>query len=85
MDERRTCKRCGQFDSFMALPETTHIGWDDGRKYTVRQFRCLGCGALDLVQRDTDEAHKKHKPEKGHYAPGDGLRMTVEPMHVESG
>lgn len=80
LDERRTCSKCGLIDCYEALDATTHIGWDDGRKYTVKQFRCLGCGALELVQRDTDKKHGEVEKVPGRYHPGDGLRMTVEPM-----
>lgn len=71
-------------DSFQDLHADLPVRWPDGRTYRVRQFRCLGCGALDLIQRDTAKANEKHEPQEGHYAPGDGLRMTVEPIH-ESG
>lgn len=79
LDERRTCKRCGSTDSFEPLnPAELPVTWPGGRTFVVRQFRCLGCASLDLVQRDYDQAHKDHKPEPGKYAPGDGFRLAVD-------
>lgn len=65
-------------DSFVPVPPETPVQWPDGRVYVVRQHRCLGCGSLELVQRDTHEKHKDHKHAEGRYSPEDGLRMTVD-------
>jgi hypothetical protein len=54
------------------------VTWPDGRVFAVQQHRCLGCGALDLVERDVRESEKDHKPVTGKYAPSDGRRMTVD-------
>lgn len=79
LDDRRTCKRCGAVGAMVPLdPAELPVTWPGGRTFVVRQYRCLGCASLDLVQRDHDQAHRDHKTEPGKYAPGDGYRIAVD-------
>lgn len=75
------CPECHQEDTFIPVPTATrHWTWLDGRKFEVKQYRCLACAALDTIKRDFDMENHDRKPQKGVYAPGDGLRLVVKKL-----
>lgn len=51
------------------------VTWTDGRQMIVEQFRCIGCMALEMVDRDKHDPD--HKPTPGRYSPNDGVRRVV--------
>ena len=84
--ESRQCSTCGNVDSLVPLKnDERNVAWPDGRTYVVEQFRCLACGAADLVRRDFQEAHKDDKPVKGVAAAGDGRRFVARPVDKSQG
>lgn len=85
--EAGKCPNCGNFDSLVPLPtDLRHVTWEqhDGRKVEVIQYRCIACGAADLIRRDWMKDHEKDEPSKGHFAEIDG-RMFVPRLLTEEG
>jgi hypothetical protein len=65
--------------------ETRHVTWADhgGRVAEVVSFRCVFCGAADIVKRDFAEKNKDYKTVKGTAAPGDGRMFAARPPAEE--
>lgn len=84
--EANCCPKCGQYDTLVELPrEKRHVTWaeHDGRVIEVDQYRCLSCGASDLIQRDTSRRHEKHEPQPGQASPMDGRMFSAAPIADE--
>lgn len=80
------CPNCGNWDALVPLKTATrHVTWDehDGRKVEVAQFRCVFCGAADLIRRDWNAQHEKDKPTTGQAAAGDGRMFVARPIPEE--
>ena len=83
--EAGRCPTCHNYDCLIELPRDERlVTWDnhDGQKFDVVQYRCLACGAADIIKRDFTEKHKDEKPQPGQFAAGDG-RMFVARPHTE--
>lgn len=81
--EARKCPNCGNYDTLIALPrDRRFVTWDQhgGRVMDVQQYRCLACGAADLIRRDWAEKHKDDKPIPGQYLDGDGRIFVAQPL-----
>lgn len=84
--EAGQCPSCGNYDTLVPLKsDLRHVTWGqhEGRKFEVLQYRCLACGAADLVKRDWSTAHEKDKPVPGHYAEADGRMFIAHPLTEE--
>lgn len=84
--ESRRCPSCRNWDALEPLPsETRHVTWADhgGRVAEVVSFRCVFCGAADIVKRDFAEKNKDYKTVKGTAAPGDGRMFAARPPAEE--
>lgn len=84
--EGRRCPTCQNWDALVSLPtETRHVTWADhgGRVAEVVSFRCIYCGAADIIKRDFVEKHKDYKPITGAAAPGDGRLFAARPPTEE--
>lgn len=80
-DERTTCHACGLVMADITSElrtEARNVAWGDGRKFEVRVYRCLGCMARTLVERDFTKQHEDHKPQPRVYSPTDGVRFRVQ-------
>lgn len=85
--ESGKCPGCGNYETLVPLPNSERlVTWDehDGRKVTVRQFRCVTCASAAIIQRDFAERNKDHKPVTGRAAPGDGRMFAATPA-IEEG
>lgn len=77
------CPNCGMPKSLRDGDEPLTIGgamdfqWK-GTILSVTASRCLGCAALELVQRDFQRQHESRKHVPRQYSPGDGLKWQVE-------
>lgn len=86
--EWRRCGRCGT-SGLVDDQEPLQIGgaiawtWHDGRQVEVTAYRCLGCAAMDMAERDFDRIHEKHKPVARMYSPGDGVKWRLEVIQGE--
>jgi Zn ribbon nucleic-acid-binding protein len=84
--EGKKCPNCGNFDSLVELPrELRDVTWPqhDGRVYQVHQYRCLACGAADIIQRDFLERHKNDQTVMGQFAESDGRMFIARPLTKE--
>lgn len=82
MYEDGCCPRCGQYGTLVDFPKAKrHVTWaeHDGRVIEVKQYRCLTCGASDLIQRDTRARHEKTAPQPGQASPMDGRLFAASP------
>ena len=85
--EAGKCPTCGNYDSLVPLPSATRlVTWAQhgGAEFEVRQYRCLACGARDIIQRDFAEKHKDDKPQPGHFAEADGRMFIAQPNTEEA-
>jgi hypothetical protein len=84
--ESRRCPTCRNWDALEPMPaETRHVTWAQhgGRVAEVVAFRCIYCGAADIIKRDFAEKQKDHKPVTGHASPGDGRMFAARPPTEE--
>lgn len=85
--EAGRCPACGNHDCLVPLTKDRRfVAWaeHDGRKFEVQQYRCLACGAADLIKRDAGERHKEDKPLPGQAAWGDGRMFVTRPIDKEA-
>lgn len=85
--EARRCPVCQNYDCLVPLPAARRdVTWDnhDGERFVVEQFRCLACGAADLVRRDWTTAHEKDTPVPGSYLEMDGRMFVARPADEAS-
>lgn len=85
--ESHQCPNCSNQDSIVQLDEPgslLHVTWEDGRKFEVAQYRCLSCGAADLVKRDWSAKHEKDKSITGTAMPADGRLFITRPAEEAS-
>ena len=85
--ESKKCPNCGNYDSLVELTrDLRDVTWamHGGRVFQVHQYRCLACGAADIVRRDFTERHKDDKPIPGQYADGDGRMFIARPLTEEA-
>lgn len=76
------CPNCGNYDALVPIPRATRdVTWaeHDGRVARVLQYRCIFCGAADLIRRDFHKAHEKDEPVTGQALPGDGRIFRPQP------
>lgn len=86
MWEGSRCPTCHNWDALVPLKaDLRHVTWEqhDGRKVEVGQYRCVFCGAADLIRRDWNTQHEKDKPVTGQAAPGDGRMFVARPITEE--
>lgn len=84
--EARQCPNCRNYDSLVELPrDLRHVTWPEhnGRKFEVAQYRCLACGAADLIKRDWATKHEDEKPIAGQAATFDGRMFVTRPLTEE--
>lgn len=84
--EAMRCPSCHNYDSMVELDkDARHVTWDEhgGQKFVVSQYRCLACGAADLIKRDWLAKHENTKPLAGQAAPGDGRMFITRPLNEE--
>lgn len=84
--EGNQCPNCKNYDSMVALPmERRHVTWTQhgNRVFDVHQYRCLACGAADIIRRDFHELHKDEKPIRGQYSEADGRIFVPAPPDPE--
>lgn len=62
-----------------------HVRWEehDDRKVEIAQYRCIYCGAADLIRRDWNTRHEKDKPKLGVASPADGRVFVARPPTKE--
>lgn len=85
--ESKQCPNCKNYDSLVELPrDLRHVTWGQhgGKVFEVRQYRCMACGAADIIRRDFHEQHKDDKPVMGQYADGDGRIFIARPLTEEA-
>lgn len=78
--EQTACPSCGLLMEDVTAEmrrEARNVSWGDGRKFEVRVYRCLGCMASTLIERDFRNKHKDHKEVPGVYSPTDGVRFRA--------
>lgn len=81
--ESNRCPSCRSYDSLVPIPnETRDVAWaeHDGRKAQVLQFRCIACGAADLVKRDWHKKHEDDAERTGVAKPADGRFFIATPL-----
>ena len=84
--EARQCSACGNYESLVPLKnDLRHVTWPDGQVFAVEQYRCLACGAADLIKRDWQNDHENDKPQRGQFAAGDGRMFVSRPFDDTDG
>jgi len=81
--ESRRCPTCKNYDSIVEFgPALRDVTWEEhgNRVYRVHQYRCLACGASDLIQRDWMRKHEKDEPLAGQSAAADGRMFAARPL-----
>jgi hypothetical protein len=81
--EGKQCPTCGNYDVLVPLPdETLHYRWDEhsGQKIEIGQYRCLACGAADVIKRMWAERHEKDTSIPGHADAKDGRLFMARPV-----
>jgi hypothetical protein len=81
--EAQQCPACGNYDVLVPIPKAARqYRWDEhgGQTVEVLQFRCLACGAADVIKRDWQERHAKDQHVTGHAAAGDGRVFMARPV-----
>lgn len=81
--EGSRCPSCHNYDVLVPLRGAKRdVTWEEhgGRVVAVEQFRCIACGASDLIQRDFNALHADKKPQTGKAAPGDGRMFVARPI-----
>ncbi len=84
--EAMRCPSCRNYDTLVPIPTATrHVTWEEhgDRKAEVVQYRCITCGAIDVVRRDFTKKHEKKEPVPGHAAPADGRIFLAHPIDAE--
>lgn len=84
--EAGRCSSCGNYDCLVPLKaDLRHVTWGqhDGRKFAVEQYRCLACGAADIIKRDWLARHEKDEPKPGQFAAADGRQFRARPLTEE--
>lgn len=80
--ERYRCGSCGIPDAMVEIKNADRlVTWPDGRKFMVKQYRCMACASEQVIDRGLAEAEADHKPKSGVAAPADGRRLTVTEIH----
>lgn len=80
--EAGQCPSCLNWDALEPLPQATRdVTWEEhgGRVARVHQYRCIYCGAADLIRRDFHKAHEKDESTPGHASPSDGRIFVARP------
>lgn len=80
--EAKRCPTCQNYDCLVPLGSDLRlVTWDNhgGRQYEVAQYRCLACGAADIIRRDWFTAHEKDEAETGRFIPADGRMFIARP------
>lgn len=85
--EDRLCSVCRNLDTVVPADPSdvgpARVTWPGGRSVTVFQFRCIACGATDVIKRDWAAAHENDKNEPGRAAAGDGRMFIGRPNPKE--
>jgi hypothetical protein len=84
--EAGQCPNCHNYDCLVPLKtDTRHVTWAQhgGQKFAVLQYRCLACGAADLIRRDWSTQHEKDKPVRGQALAADGRMFVSRPLTEE--
>lgn len=85
--ERLRCPTCQNYDALVPLKsDLRYVRWAEhgNRRVEVAQYRCIYCGASELVRRDWEARHEKDKPVEGRAAPGDGRMFVARPITKET-
>lgn len=81
--EAGRCPTCLNYDCLVPLSrEKRIVTWENhgGEKFIVEPYRCLACGAADLVRRDWNTKHEDDKPTPGSYMEADGRMFIASPV-----
>lgn len=84
--EATRCPSCHNWDALVPLKASLrHVTWEqhDGRKVEVAQYRCIYCGAADLIKRDDHKRHEKDQPAAGTAGWADGRMFVARPPTTE--
>lgn len=84
--EGKQCPNCKNYDSLVPLPlARRHVTWPQhgNKMWDVVQYRCLACGAADIIRRDFYEQHKDDKPVPGQFTEADGRMFVARPPDPE--
>lgn len=78
VNRRGRCQKCQAVDSWEPVKsEDRTYRRTDGRRFTVTAMRCLGCGSLEIRERDFRKKHAKYEDQEGVLGPEDGVRFVV--------
>lgn len=81
------CPNCGNYDVLVPLKANLRdVTWEEhgGRMVAVAQYRCIACGAADLIRRDFNARHENQKPQPGVASPSDGRMFVARPIDEPS-
>ena len=84
--EAQQCPACGNYDVLVPIPKAERrYRWDEhgGQMIEVVQYRCLACGAADVIKRDWSERHAKDQTVTGHASASDGRVFMARPVSNE--
>jgi predicted RNA-binding Zn-ribbon protein involved in translation (DUF1610 family) len=84
--EAQKCPGCGNYDVLVEFKDDKrHYVWDEHQRQRVEvvQYRCLACGAADVIRRDWNEKHSKDQTSTGYASPADGRLFMARPVDDE--